>query len=35
LRLQRCGYTEYDEFYNDHDYHDHGYYIIGYLDMTA
>jgi hypothetical protein len=29
------GYTNYDEYYIDHDYLDHGYYIIGYLDITS
>jgi hypothetical protein len=26
-----CGYTDYDEYYIDHDYHDHDYIMIGYL----
>jgi hypothetical protein len=29
-----CGYTDYDEYYIDHDYHDHGYIMIGYLDIN-
>ena len=28
-----CGYTDYDEYYIDHDYLDHGYIMIGYLDI--
>jgi hypothetical protein len=30
-----CGYTDYDEYYIDHDYHDHGYIMIGYLDINS
>jgi hypothetical protein len=30
-----CGYTDYDEYYIDHDHLNHGYYIISYLDITT
>jgi hypothetical protein len=29
-----CGYTDYGEYYIDHDYHDYGYIMIGYLDIN-
>ena len=33
MRLRHCGYTDYDEYYIDHDYLDCGYIMIGYLDI--
>jgi hypothetical protein len=28
-----CAYTNYDEYYIDHDYHGHGYIMIGFLNI--
>ena len=33
MRLRHCGYTDYDEYYIDHDYLHHAYITIGYLDI--
>jgi hypothetical protein len=34
LYLRDCGYTDYDEYYIDHEYHDQGYIMIGYLNIN-